>query len=105
MTDLRCVKEIMNLGRGLELLHRAIIEWAQDPDRNKIVAESAAAQMLDWIRDMERCGGVEMPITKSLCREVREYARTSSRAENVGVSLEVFGKLKSALYEELKGIP
>ena len=100
----RCADPIMNLGRGLEILHRRIIDWARDPERNRLAAASAADQLIKLVRDVERCTGVEMLNTKALALEIREYARTSKMAENVPVSLEVEDRLKAVLYEEVKRV-
>lgn len=100
----KCADPAMNLGRGLEILHRGIIDWSQDPDKNRLVAASSTDQLVKWVEDVEKCSGAEMPITKDLAREIGHYARTSERAENVGVSLEVERRLKAVLYEELKKV-
>jgi len=95
----RCTQDVLNLGRGLEILRDSLIEWAKSPVSVGIAA-SACDQMKRWVGNARSSCEVKLPGTSSLV----EKLCSSVRDERLGVALEVENRLKQTLFDEIKQV-
>lgn len=90
----RCTQDVMNLGRGLEILHDSLIQGIDSPR----VAISACDQMLRWVDSTELSCVVKLPATKSTVEGIRRSVESRELAD----AFRLEKQFKQVLFDEIK---